>query len=92
MQKLYVLLYRPGHAWLTGKPMSEQALDGHLRYLRSLHAEGIVKSGGPFANGLGGLGIVQAADLAEAEDLLAWDPAVRCGTLAADIFEWRQIV
>ncbi len=92
MKKCFVLLYRPGPNWLKGKPVSDQPLEDHLDYMLTLKSEGIVTMGGPFEDSSGGLGITEVADIKEAQELVKWDPAVRVGTLIAEVIEWRRIV
>ncbi len=92
MTKRFVLLYRPGPNWISGKPVSDQPLKDHLDYMLTLNSEGIVTMGGPFEDSSGGLGIVEAADIEEAQELVDWDPAIRLGTLTAEVHEWRRII
>ncbi len=92
MTKHFVLLYRPGPNWVKGKPVSDQPLKDHLDYMLTRNSEGIVTMVGPFEDSSGGLGIVEAADIEEAQELVDWDPAIRQGTLTADVFEWRRII
>lgn len=44
----YLVVYRPGPGWITGKPITEQPLKGHGRYMLSLYTKGALKSAGPF--------------------------------------------
>ena len=77
---------------MKGKPVSDQPLKDHLDYTLTLNSEGIVTMSGPFEDSSGGLSIVEAADIEEAQELIDWDPAIRQGTLTADVFEWRRII
>ena len=92
MKKHFALLYSRGPNWLPGKPLPDQPLRGHLNYMLTLNAEGIVKMGGPFEGESSGLGVIEAADLEEVHDLVGWDPAIRSGLLTVEIFEWDRIV
>ncbi|MCP5370961.1 MAG: hypothetical protein H6907_04440 [Hyphomicrobiales bacterium] len=87
----YAALYRPGRAWIPDRPITGQPLGAHAAYLLDLHARDKVLMGGPFANGRGGLVILRAADAAEAEALIAADPAVAAGVLAAEVHPWRRL-
>jgi len=87
----YAALYRPGPGWIPGEPIIRQPLAEHAAYLLGLHAEDRVLMGGPFADGEAGLVILQAADPAEAEALIAADPAVREGVLIAEVHGWRRL-
>jgi hypothetical protein len=43
----YLVVYRPGPSWLPGKPLAEQPLKEHGRYILSLYVKGALKSAGP---------------------------------------------
>jgi len=45
----YLVVYKPGPSWLQGKPIVEQPLKEHGRYILSLYVKGSLKSGGPFS-------------------------------------------
>lgn len=45
MNYTYLVVCRPGPAWLPGKPLSEQPLQEHGKYMLSLHVNsGPIKS------------------------------------------------
>ena len=45
----YLVLYRPGPAWLTGKSVMEQPLKEHGKYMLSLYIKGSMKlAGSPY--------------------------------------------
>lgn len=48
--------------------------------------------GGPFEDGSGGLGVVEADDIDDVHELIDWDPAIRSGVLTVEVFEWDRIV
>jgi uncharacterized protein YciI len=84
----FLVVYRPGPGWLEGKPLAEQPLLEHGRYLLDLYAQGKMKSAGPFTDDSGGAMVLQAADLQEARRLVADDPAVVKGVLVPEIRQW----
>jgi len=86
------VLYEPGPNWLPGRPLSQQPLREHVDYLLALHETGQLEMGGPYADGSGGLVILSVADVAEAERLVADDPAVVSGILQATIRAWNRVV
>jgi len=88
-REAYLFLYRPGPAWRAGVPMREQGLAPHGAYIQRLQAEGRLFAGGGFVNADGGMAIVLAANLEEAEALLAADPAIISGIFVADLRHWR---
>ena len=87
--ELFVVIYRPGPAWQAGRPMAEQGLRPHGLYYRELLEAGRVQAGGGFVGSDGGLAILRAADLAEAQAMVDADPAVTSGIFAAELQHWR---
>jgi uncharacterized protein YciI len=88
-RQLFLFLFRPGPAWRAGVPMREQDLRAHAAYHAQLLREGRSFAGGGYIGMDGGLAIVRAVDRAEAEAMLAADPAILNGVFAAEIREWR---
>ena len=43
----YLVVYRPGPAWLTGKSVMEQPLKEHGKYMLSLYIKGSMRLAGP---------------------------------------------
>ncbi len=92
MTETFAVLYERGPNWLPDRPLSEQPLRQHIDYLLSLHAANQLIMGGPFADESGGLVILSVADSAEAEQLVADDPAVVGEILKATIQGWNRVV
>ncbi len=92
MKQAFVLLYRPGPAWIEGKPVSEQPLREHLDYLSGLYQTGTLLMAGPFTDDTGGLGILNVASQDEAENILSRDPAVIEGVLTAELHLWDIVI
>ncbi|MGE3396577.1 MAG: YciI family protein [Sphingomonas sp.] len=88
-RQLFLFVYRPGPAWIAGQPMAQQNLREHGAYHARLVREGRSVAGGGFVGMDGGMAIVRAADLAEAQAMLAADPAIRNGVFAADLRHWQ---
>jgi uncharacterized protein YciI len=88
-RQLFLFVYRPGPAWRAGVPMRQQDLRAHGAYHARLVEEGRSVAGGGFVGLDGGMAIVRAANLAEAEAMLAADPAIINGVFAADIRHWQ---
>ena len=64
----------------------------HRAYLEELLAAGKLHASGPFADDSGALIIYEAADEAEARDLLANDPYTAAGVVTAvQIKEWNRV-
>ena len=87
-RQLFVIHYSPGPAWRPGRPMREQDLRAHGTYYAGLLREGRVFAGGGYVGEDGGLAIVRAANLAEAQALLAADPAISSGVFVATLRQW----
>ena len=50
----YLVIYRPGRAWLTGKSVMDQPLIEHGKYMLSLYIKGSMKLAGPLTDNAGG--------------------------------------
>jgi len=87
-RQLFLFLFRPGPAWRAGVPMRQQDLRDHAAYHARLLREGRGFAGGGYVGEDGGLAIVRAADLAEAQAMLAADPAIRNGVFVAELRQW----
>jgi uncharacterized protein YciI len=87
--QLFLFLYRPGPAWVTGRPMSEQNMRPHGLYMNQLFREGRLFAGGGYVGEDGGMAVVRAADADEARAMLAADPAIASGLFVADLRQWR---
>lgn len=87
-EPLFALVYRRGPAWIAGKPMHEQQLGGHFRYMQGLQREGRLVAAGPFADTDGGMALVRARDRAAALALLAADPAIVDRIFVAEVRNW----
>lgn len=87
-RQLFLFLYRPGPAWRAGVPMRRQDLRDHGAYHARLVREGRSVAGGGYVGEEGGMAIVRAASRAEAEAMLAADPAIQSGVFAAELRQW----
>ena len=68
--------------------MRQQDLREHAAYHDRLVREGRGFAGGGYVGMDGGMAIVRAADLAEAEAMLAADPAIVNGVFVAELRQW----
>ena len=87
----YLVIYKPGPAFLTGKPISAQPLGDHGRYLLSLHSKGTLKIAGPFTDDSGGALMFSAASDAEAKEIITKDPAVISGVFVYEMHPWGLV-
>lgn len=88
-RQLFLFLFRPGPNWRPGVPMRQQHLREHAAYHDRLVRDGRGFAGGGYVGMDGGMAIVRAADRAEAEGILAADPAIQNGVFAAELRQWQ---
>ncbi len=86
--KYYVFLYSPGPNWLEAKPITEQPLANHFRYMSQLETERKLILGGGFLDNSGAMGVLRVASLAEAQEIVENDPAVRDGVVTVEVRPW----
>ena len=87
----YLVVYRPGPSWVAGRPLAEQPLKEHGRYMLELYGKGTLKLAGPFLDDSGGAMVMEAATEADAKAIVAADPAVKGGIMLADLRPWRLV-
>lgn len=87
----FLVVYRPGPNWLRDKPVTEQPLKEHGRYLLGLYAKGVMKMAGPFAHDAGGAVILEASDEVEAKAIVDADPAVIDGVMIGEVHQWHRV-
>ena len=85
----FLVMYRPGPAWLAGKSVSEQPLKEHGKYMLSLYVKGSMKLAGPLADNAGGAVVLEVADQPEAQAIVAQDPAVKSGIFVYEMHPWE---
>lgn len=80
--QMFALVFGPGSKWTRGQPLRKGAFPQHLEYWRKLHADGLIASAGPLGRDTA-LVILRARNQAEADRLVASDPAVKARLLSA---------
>jgi uncharacterized protein len=90
-QPSYLVIYRPGPRWLPGKPLAEQPLREHGRYMLDLYKRGVMRLAGRFADGSGGAMLIGADDDASAQAIVAADPAVVAETFTYELRQWAFV-
>ena len=90
-QPSYLVVYRPGPRWLPGKPLEEQPLREHGRYMLELYKRGVMRLAGRFADGSGGAMLIGADDDASAQAIAAADPAVVAETFTYELRQWAFV-
>ena len=90
-KKTYLVVFKPGPAWLPGRPVTEQPLKEHGPYMLSLYQKGVMKFAGPFSDGTGGAFVFEAASDEEAAAIVAADPAVIDKVFVAERHPWYLV-
>jgi uncharacterized protein YciI len=85
----YLVVYRPGPAWLTGKSVMEQPLKEHGKYMLSLYIKGSMRLAGPLTDNTGGAVLLEVSDEAEAKAIVVNDPAVKSGIFVYEMHPWK---
>ena len=85
----FLVIYRPGPAWLVGKSVSEQPLKEHGKYMLSLYVKGSMKLAGPLTDNAGGAVVLAVADESEAKAIVTEDPAVKSGIFVYEMHPWE---
>ena len=85
----YLVIYRPGPAWLVGKSVLEQPLKEHGKYMLNLYIKGSMKLAGPLTDDAGGAVLLAVADDSEAKTIVAADPAVKSGIFVYEMHPWK---
>ena len=85
----YLVIYRPGTAWLPGKSVSEQPLKEHGQYMLSLYVKGSMKLAGPLTDNAGGAVLLAVTGESEAKAIVADDPAVKSGIFTYEMHPWK---
>ena len=78
--RLFAAVLGPGPEWKRGQPFKGAGLVEHLRYWRQLYKSGHVASAGSLGDDAG-LVLFRARNQAEANALIAGDPAVKARLL-----------
>lgn len=86
--RVFLVVFEPGPAWVEGMPVTEQPLQAHGSYILRNYAEGRVLQAGPFGDGSGGALIYRAPSREAVEALLADDPAVVDGVMIPTVYPW----
>jgi uncharacterized protein YciI len=90
-QPSYLCVYKPGARWLPGKPLAEQGLREHGRYMLDLYKRGVMRLAGGFADNSGGAMLIGADDDAAAQAIVEADPAVVAQTFTYELRQWAFV-
>lgn len=87
----YIVIHRPGPAWMAGKGIFEQAgVREHVEHYRQWLRAGKLEYGGPHLDAKAGGMMIPVAGLSEREitQFADADPAVKSGLLVAEVRPW----
>lgn len=85
----YLVIYRPGPAWVVGKSILEQPLKEHGKYMLGLYIKGSMKLAGPLTDNAGGAVLLSVADESQAKAIVTEDPAVKSGIFTYEMHPWK---
>lgn len=87
----YAIVYQPGPAWQTGKSASQQPLQPHQVFIQWLQARHKFVQGGLFRRDGTSIVVIEVMGQAEAQALVAQDPAVVSGVLTYRLSVWDDV-
>jgi uncharacterized protein YciI len=90
-KQTFLVIYKPGSSWIEGKPLSEQPIQEHGKYMLGLYQAGTMRFAGPFGNNAGGAALIDASGEEEAKAIVNQDPAVLEGVFIYELFAWTLI-
>ena len=85
----FLVIYRPGPAWLPGKSVAEQPLKEHGKYMLGLYVKGSMKFAGPLTDNAGGAVVLDVVDESQAKAIVAEDPAIKSGVFVYEMHPWE---
>jgi uncharacterized protein YciI len=75
--RVFVIEWEPGVAWVPGRPVIEQDLGGHRAYWERQSDKAKVTVAGPYLDAAaGGIAVFSAISLEEATAIMMADPAI----------------
>ncbi len=83
----FVIMLRPANDY--GIEGTEEKVNKHFNYLKSLLEQGNLKMAGRFSEVLIGLVMIETRDREEAVQIMQNDPAVKAGIFHAELYPWR---
>ena len=73
---------------IVEKAVFDQYVPAHIQYVKDLIAKGHQARSGYWARRGGGMLIFEAADMEEAQALVAEDPLVKNGCVSYELYQW----
>jgi uncharacterized protein YciI len=87
----FVVTYGPGPRWIPGKPIPEQDIGPHSKYMDAFVSRGVVFAGGPYDDSHG-IYLMKAKSAAEVSAITDSDPGVTGGVLTAEAHPWTVLM
>jgi uncharacterized protein YciI len=87
----FVVTYGPGPKWISGKPIPEQDIGPHSKYMDAFVTKGVVFAGGPYDDSHG-IYLMKAKTAAEISAITENDPGVTGGVLTAEAHPWTVVM
>jgi uncharacterized protein YciI len=87
----FVVTYGPGPKWVAGKPIPEQDIGPHSKYMDAFVTKGIVFAGGPYDDSHG-IYLMKAKSATEIAEITDHDPGVTGGVLTAEAHPWTVLM
>jgi len=85
----FVLFHSPGPQWVHSLSFREQpGVMEHVAYMAAFAENGTLLLGGPFLDNSGGMMILKAETMEEAEKIANDDPTVKSGLLNVQVRQW----
>jgi uncharacterized protein YciI len=81
----FTIIYKPGINWEQGKPIAEQKLHEHRKYLQRLLEQNKIIIGGAYLEENEGLNILNVSNVDEAKTIAENDPAIINNILLAEV-------
>ena len=90
-KQTFLVVYKPGPGWLPGKPVIEQPLKEHGKYMLSLYKSGIMRFAGPFEDNAGGAVVLELSGEEEAKKVVSQDPGVISHIFVYEMHPWQLV-
>ena len=88
---LYVVRYLPGPAYRHDRPLLQQDLAAHARYMAQESEAGTIIAAGPTFEQTGGLVLIRSANRDAALAFVRSDPAVSAGLFVGEVTDWKPV-
>lgn len=90
-KEIFIVIYKPGTDWIKGKPVTEQPLKEHGKFLLDLYKSKILLYAGPFGDDTGGAAVIEVSSAEEAKKIVERDPAVTGKVMIYEIHPWKLV-